>query len=87
LYHDSYWYPRHSRKQMAACLESEWGRLFQNWGHVTRTAEGYSDIGAGSAEFHRNTMAMLAESVKILGTCIKEAPERDARKRAAAHQG
>jgi len=85
LYHDSYWYPRHSKKQMAECLESDWGRLFQNWEKATRTAQGYTDIGAMSPEFHHNTMEMLAQSVKILGTCIKEAPERDARKRAAAH--
>ncbi len=86
LYHDSYWYPRHSRRQMAECLESEWGRLFQNWDTVTRTAQGYTNIGATSAEFHRNTMEMLVQSVRILGTCIKEAPERDARKRAAARR-
>jgi uncharacterized protein (DUF362 family) len=86
LYHDSYWYPRHSRQHMAACLESEWGRLFQNWEGVTRTAEGYTNLGETSAEFHRNTAQMLAQSVQILGTCIKEAPERDARKRAAAHR-
>ncbi len=84
LYHDSYWYPRHSRRQMAACLDSEWGRLFQNWDTATRTSQGYTNIGQTSAEFQRNTMQMLAQSVQILGTCIKEAPERDARKRASA---
>ena len=51
-----------------------------------RTAAGYTDLGETSAEFHRNTAQMLAQSMQILGTCIKEAPERDARKRAAAHR-
>ena len=69
---------------MAECLESDWGRLFQNWDDVTRTAQGYTDLGTTSAEFHRNTAQMLAQSVQVLGTCIKEAPERDARTRKAA---
>ena len=40
VYHDLYWYPRHSKAMMRQCLESEWGRLFQNWGNVEETPEG-----------------------------------------------
>ena len=31
LYHDSFWYPLFARRQMRACLDSDWGRLFANW--------------------------------------------------------
>jgi hypothetical protein len=77
LYHDSYWYPRNSARQMAACLDSDWGRLFQNWGQVTRTADGYEDLGETPATFHRNRAELIAQSMGILRTCLREAPERD----------
>ena len=77
LYHDSYWYPRHSKRQMAACLDSDWGRLFQNWGNVKRTPDGYEQLGEKSAEFYRNPGELFAQSIGILRTCLREAPERD----------
>jgi uncharacterized protein (DUF362 family) len=81
LYHDLYWYPRNSRRLMRECLESPWGRLFQNWGNVPETDAGFSDVGKDSATFHRNVSAMLRQGCKVLGTCITEAPEVTARKR------
>jgi hypothetical protein len=76
LYHDLYWYPKKSRKMMQASLESEWGRLFQNWGQVRETPEGFPDVGECRAEYHTNIPAMLRQGGKVLATCIREAPER-----------
>jgi len=81
LYHDFFWYPFKSKRAMAACLKSEWGRLFQNWGQAPSTPEGFPDVGGPSASFHRDLKAMLAQSAKVMATCLKEAPEVSARKR------
>jgi uncharacterized protein (DUF362 family) len=83
LYHDLYWYPRHSARAMQACLESEWGRLFQNWGQVEATAAGFPRVGAERAAFHRDGWSLFKQGVGILGTCIAEAPEVTARRRAS----
>ena len=83
LYHDFYWYPRFSSGKMRECLESPWGRLFQNWDEVQAqaTAAGFPEVGTDVPNFHRNYSAMLKQSVKVLGTCITEAPEVAARRR------
>ena len=80
LYHDLYWYERHSKTRMENVLNSEWGRLFQNWGHVTTTDHGFTDIGPAAPDFHRNVSAMFGQGLKVLGTCITEAPELHARR-------
>jgi uncharacterized protein (DUF362 family) len=84
LYHDLYWYQRHSRRKMQACLDSEWGRLFQNWGRVQATPEGFAEVGRARPRFHRNLSAMMAQGMRILGTCIAEAPEWSSRRRKRA---
>jgi hypothetical protein len=84
IYHDMFWYPRLSKTKMGQCLSSDWGRLFQNWGNVPETAEGFPDVGTENAKFLRNYSAMLKQSMKVLGTCIVEAPEVAARKRRKA---
>jgi len=33
-YHDLFWYPFFGPRRVRAALESEWGRLFANWGRV-----------------------------------------------------
>ena len=33
-YHDVFWYSRHGRQHIEASLQSDWGRLFANWGAV-----------------------------------------------------
>lgn len=81
IYHDLYWYPFNSKKRLQACLESEWGRLFQNWGQVPETKDGFPQVGEASAHFQRNLSAMLWQSTKVLGTCIVEAPEVAAKRR------
>jgi hypothetical protein len=80
LYHDSFWYPVKGRQMMKDVLDSSWGRLFRNWENVRATADGYQDIGTTAAEIELTGMRALRESVGILGTCIKEAPEFAARR-------
>lgn len=84
LYHDSFWYPTRARRIMQDVLDSEWGRLFRNWEHAAADADGYPDVGTRPAELTRTGWAAFGQSLKILGTCIKEAPEFAARRRAAA---
>jgi uncharacterized protein (DUF362 family) len=88
IYHDMYWYQRNSRTMMQACLDSPWGHLFQNWGEVPATADGFADVGKAKASFHRDSWALFRQGMDILRTCILEAPEIAARKRrkAAAQQ-
>ena len=81
LYHDFYWLQRKGKKMMAECLKSEWGRLFQNWGQVEATSQGFPDVGQESPQFVRAPAALLKQAFKILGTCIVQAPELDALRR------
>ncbi|MGQ0735160.1 MAG: DUF362 domain-containing protein [Acidobacteriota bacterium] len=83
LYHDSFWYPWHARQVTARTLASPWGRLFHNYEQVTPDAAGFPDVGRASAEAPRAGLRALAQSVGILGTCLKEAPEFASRRRRA----
>jgi len=84
LYHDSFWYPVRARRQMAAALESPWGRLFQNWENVSPDENGYPDVGVAPARLKRTGWRAFVKSLGILGTCIREAPELGRRRRRAA---
>ncbi len=75
IYHDMFWYPFNSRGKMQACLASDWGRLFQNWGQVESTDQGFPDVGQAHARFQRNVSAMVGQGIKVLGTCVAQAPE------------
>ena len=86
LYHDSFWYPVKGREMMRDVLDSPWGRLFRNWEQAKATAEGYPDVGSAGAQIELTGMRALRESVGILGTCIKEAPEFAGRRRHHAPQ-
>ncbi len=46
-YHDVFWYPRNARREMAAALESDWGRLFMDWeqAEVLPDGRGYGFAG------------------------------------------
>ncbi len=81
LYHDTFWYPTHARKAMQTVLGSEWGRLFRNWESLRPDELGYPDVGEQPAELTRTGWAAFGQSIKILGTCVKEAPEFSLRKR------
>jgi hypothetical protein len=84
IYHDSFWYPLNARRIMADVLDSPWGRLFRNWEHATADANGYPDVGTTAAQIEKTGMRAFRESIGILGTCIKEAPEFAGRRRHAA---
>ena len=83
IYHDLYWYPRFSKPNMEKALASDWGRLFQNWTEAVEKAngQGFPFVGEVQPEFQRNLSAMLKQGAQILGTCIKEAPETQTKKR------
>ena len=85
MYHDSFWYPSHQAR-IREILASDWGRLFQNWESKALdpnnlALRGWDDVGELPAELHRESMQYFLKSLKILGTCVKEAPEFAARKR------
>jgi len=85
LYHDTFWYPTH-QERIHEILQSDWGRLFNNWDEKAippddLDAAGWPDVGAAPAELHPQTMRMIMKSLRILGTCIKEAPEFAAKRR------
>jgi len=81
IYHDSYWYPVNAQKAMKDVLESPWGRLFRNWETVTPDANGFPDVGTDVAQIEKVGGKAFVESIGILGTCIKEAPEFASRRR------
>jgi uncharacterized protein (DUF362 family) len=88
LYHDTFWYPTH-QEIVHDLLHSEWGRLFRNWDEKAIPPErvdapGWPDVGETPAELRKESMKLLRKSFRILGTCIKEAPEFQARKRRLA---
>jgi uncharacterized protein (DUF362 family) len=81
LYHDWFWYPRYSRKKLAEVMNSPWGRLFQNWNELRPDEDGWKDVGKLPPRYTKTTGALLTLAVKILGTCLKEAPEFSAKRR------
>lgn len=87
LYHDVFWYPTHQRT-IRDILRTEWGRLFQNWEQVVLPPDdlarpGWSEVGAAPLQLKRPARQLLAQSFRVLGTCIREAPEFSTRRRAA----
>jgi hypothetical protein len=81
LYHDSFWYPANADRRMKQVLDSPWGRLFENWERLTPNADGFANVGDAPASVTRGGMHALGQSMGILGTCIKEAPEFASRRR------
>ena len=80
-YHDSLWYPLVAKRRMQKVLESEWGRLFSNWERLTPDERGFADVGDDPAEIERTGLRAFVTSLKVLWTCLKEAPEVEARRR------
>jgi len=66
-------------------LDSPWGRLFENWEHLTPDDNGFPQLGDRPAAIKRAGMHAFKQSLGILGTTIKEAPEFAARKRAKGY--
>lgn len=91
LYHDSFWYPTH-QQLVHDLLHSDWGRLFNNWDELALPPDdlrtpGWADVGREPAQLKKESMKLLVKSFKVLGTCIKEAPEFSARKRRLSARG
>jgi uncharacterized protein (DUF362 family) len=85
LYHDLFWYPTH-QKRIHDILKSDWGRLFNNWEKVQLppgdlSIPGWADVGAEPAKLDRQTARLMGKALRVLGTCVKEAPEFDAKRR------
>ena len=85
LYHDTFWYPTH-QAYIRDILRSPWGRLFQNWDACALppddlTTPGWTDVGAEPAKLRSEAWKYFRESFRVLGTCIKEAPEFAAARR------
>jgi hypothetical protein len=81
LYHDTYWYPRHGKRRVQEVLHSDWGRLFHNWERLTPDDRGWEVVGDPPPGLARRTGQLLGMSFKILGTCLREAPEFATRRR------
>jgi hypothetical protein len=81
LYHDSFWYPFIAERQMKEVLGSPWGRLFENWERLTPDSSGFPQVGEAPAAVTRTGSRAFVQSLGILGTCLKEAPEFASRRR------
>ena len=81
LYHDCFWYPSLSRSRMRKVLGSPWGRLFENWETAETSETGYLDVGPRAPHVVRGTFRLMGMGIRILLTCVKEAPELAARRR------
>ena len=81
IYHDSFWYPLKGKAGVLRVMRSGWGRLFHNWDKARTTEAGYADLGDVATAPVRNVLHLVWMSVKILWTCVREAPELAARKR------
>jgi hypothetical protein len=81
IYHDSFWYPLVAERQMRHVLGSPWGRLFENWERLTPDADGFPQVGDAPTAVKRTGWHAFGQSLGILGTCLKEAPEFASRRR------
>ncbi|MDI9433631.1 MAG: DUF362 domain-containing protein [Planctomycetota bacterium] len=75
LYHDSFWYSFKAKRVMNRIASSDWARLFQNWEKLTPDDKGFPEVGTEPLHIERSGIAAAAKSMRILGTCLKEAPE------------
>jgi uncharacterized protein (DUF362 family) len=80
-YHDSFWYPLKARAQVAEVMASEWGRLFANWDRLRPDERGFESVGDAPAQLERAGLKAFLTSLRLLVTCLLEAPEVAARRR------
>ncbi|MBC7052069.1 DUF362 domain-containing protein, partial [Salmonella enterica subsp. enterica serovar Enteritidis] len=62
-------------------LESDWGRLFANWGKVAENERGFPNVGAANPELITLGAKHFAEGMRLIGMAVAESPEMNARKR------
>jgi hypothetical protein len=82
-YHDMYWYPVFGKKRVEEALQSNWGRLFANWGDAKPDAEGrgYPNVGQSSPEVVRTGVKHFIEGARLATMAVMESPELKARQR------
>jgi uncharacterized protein (DUF362 family) len=86
-YHDTFWYPLLAKSRMRQVLESAWGRLFANWEQLTPDERGFEQVGEAPPEIERSGLKAFWTSLRLLVTCVMEAPEVAARRRTRALGG
>ena len=84
VYHDLFWYPFHGKGRVENVFRSDWGRLFHNWERLTPDDRGWRDVGAQPPGVVRSVASLLGTGLKVLWTCIREAPEFATRRRRKA---
>ena len=82
-YHDLFWYPFYGQERVRKVLESDWGRLFANWGRVHGDAagRGFPEVGESSPELVRLGLGHFLEGLRLVGMAVAESPEVQARQR------
>jgi hypothetical protein len=85
-YHDSIWYPLVAKARVREVLRSGWGRLFANWEKLAPDARGFEEVGEVAADIRRSGFRAFLTSLRLLVTCLLEAPEFAARRRRAAQR-
>lgn len=75
LYHDSFWYSFKAKRAMSRIAGSDWARLFQSWEKLTPDEQGFPEVGDEPLDIQRSGLTAAAKSMRIVGTCLKEAPE------------
>jgi hypothetical protein len=85
-YHDMFWYPRYAKEKIQPILESDWGKLFANWGNVHADAEGrgFPEVGEASPELIQIGLKHFLEGARLVGMAVRESPELQAKKRAGS---
>ena len=73
-------------EHITSVMESEWGRLFANWGNVPATADGkgWNVVGQPSQDLVRRGVKHFTEGLRLVGMAVAESPEIQARKRRSA---
>ncbi|RMF73016.1 MAG: DUF362 domain-containing protein [Planctomycetota bacterium] len=77
IYHDSFWYPTKAKNAVKDCLNSDWGRLFENWDEVQQhaTEVGYPVVGERPCQLSHSGWKAFKKSLGILGTCVTQNPD------------
>ena len=85
LYHDSFWYPTHQEPRPRDPAQ-RLGPAVPQLGREALppddlTTPGWADPGADPAELRPEGLRLFRQSLGILGTCMREAPEFSAQRR------
>ncbi len=85
IYHDMFWYPVHAPERIAQVMDSEWGRLFANWGKVPVDEQGFLEVGEAGVEVKRAGLEQFKEGLRLLGMAVVESPEFLSHRRRHGH--